>query len=186
MHCGRVPCGLGSCSSGLAREASSVHDGGPGSFVSAHGTAMAMAMSRGKDVSVSRRAVRRVVCEGSSSSRRVSYKRRQQPPSKGFPITHEPDVFDAHKTQQDLQKTRAFEFLCESDEASTSDGPFHLPHNLVDDGSWSSRILTQVQHIPKSYHSCMINKKIHDSTFECCILFSIVHRQSGYGDVCVS
>ncbi|KAG0612698.1 hypothetical protein M758_6G046600 [Ceratodon purpureus] len=145
MHCGRVPCGLGSCSSGLAREASSVHDGGPGSFVSAHGTAMAMAMSRGKDVSVSRRAVRRVVCEGSSSSRRVSYKRRQQPPSKGFPISHEPDVFDAHKTQQDLQKTRAFEFLCESDEASTSDGPFHLPHNLVDDGSWSSRILTQIQ-----------------------------------------
>lgn len=134
MHCGRVPGGLESCSAfvkGAARDGRA-----------AHGTAMAMAVSRTRDVSLSRRAMRRVVCAGSASSRRVSYKRRQQPPSKGFPTSHEADVFE--KTQQDLQKTRALEFLCENDEASTSDGAFNIPNSLVDDGSWSSRILMQV------------------------------------------
>ena len=150
MHCGRVPCGPASCSasSAFVKEvaSSTVHDGRTGRFVSPqYGTAVAMAMSRARDFSASQRAVRRVVCDGSSTgSRRVSYKRRQQPPLKGFPTTHEADVFDAHKHQQDLQKTRALEFVCENDETIMSDGAFHLPHNFIDDGSWSSRILTQV------------------------------------------
>jgi hypothetical protein len=159
MHRGRVPCGLESCS-GLVT----------------HGTAMAMAMSRARDGAVSRRAVRRVDCE--ESSRRVSYKRRPHlPPPKRLPTSHELDVFDAQKKQQDLHRTRAFEFLCENDE--TSDRSFNLPDNLVDDGSWSSRILTQVRIFPHQHIFLLIYLFII-SNLSVGLCFC---KESSYGDV---
>lgn len=147
MHCGSGRCVLESCTS-FVRDRSTLSDGRSGivlgSSQSDHvRTAMAMGVLRGRNVSLRRRAIKRIVCDD-GSSRRISYKRGQQPPSKGFPSTHDADVLDAHRNHHDRQKARAFEFSCENEDTSSINRSFNLPRNLVSDGSWSSRILMQV------------------------------------------